>query len=70
MRDCIRTKTMREREKGNRWRERRCGVGMRVARERENERTEKERLIVMSMISKVRETQDGILQKSNIGQCL
>ena len=51
-------------------RERRCGVGMRVARERENERTEKERLIVMSMISKVRKTQDGILQKSNIGQCL
>lgn len=43
---------------------------MRVAREKKNKRREKERLIVMAMISKVRETQDGLLQKSNIGQCL
>ena len=41
-----------------------------VARERENERREKERLIVMAMISEVRETQAEISQKSNIGQCL
>lgn len=68
MRDCIRTKTEKERKATDG--ERRRGVGMRVARERKNERREKERLTVMAMISKVRETQDGILQKSNIGQCL